>query len=144
MTERIGTKRIYDAADEADGTRVLVDGVWPRGMKKADARIDHWRRDLAPSRELRQWFSHEPRRWAAFREAYRDELAEQPGNLHALVALARGGPLTLIYSARDRWHNQAAVLAEVVREELAEADRANEPLPPVWYDDGRDGVDTGQ
>jgi uncharacterized protein YeaO (DUF488 family) len=112
---RIALKRAYDPPSADDGVRVLVDRLWPRGLKKADARIDHWFKDLAPSTELRQWFAHDPERWEEFRRRYRAELAAQGERLAELRKLAREQPVTLIFAARDEAHNDAVVL----RDELA-------------------------
>jgi uncharacterized protein YeaO (DUF488 family) len=108
-------KRIYDPPADEDGVRVLVDRVWPRGLSKEKAQIDHWLKDVAPSTALRRWFGHDPARWAEFRRRYRAELAETAGPLQALRALIRGKRATLLYGARDEQHNQAVVLAEVLR-----------------------------
>jgi len=135
MAERIALKRIHDPAEPGDGSRVLVDRVWPRGVRKADAAVDHWSREVAPSTELRQWFGHDPERWPEFRRRYRSELAQAPEALRELMALCRSGPVTLLFGARDREHNQAVVLREVLREELAEADAPREPASPVCYAD---------
>lgn len=133
MTERIALKRVHDPADPADGTRVLVDRVWPRGVRKADAAVDHWYRDVAPTTELRKWFGHDPGRWEEFRRRYRSELAQVPEALRALMALCRRGPVTLLFGARDRDHNQAVVLREALIEELAEENSSGEPSSPVCY-----------
>lgn len=133
MTERIALKRIHDPAGPADGTRVLVDRIWPRGVRKADAALDHWYREVAPSTELRKWFGHDPERWPEFRRRYRSELAQAPEALRALMALCRRGPVTLLFGARDREHNQAVVLREVLLEELAEEDAPRPPSSPVCY-----------
>lgn len=116
----IRLKRIYDPAGPADGTRILVDGLWPRGVKKADAAVDDWLRDVAPGKALRQWFGHDPRRWHAFAVSYREELADKPEALRKLLDAARSGPLTLVFAARDRDHNHAVVLRDVLRERLTE------------------------
>lgn len=105
-------KRAYEPAARDDGTRVLVDRVWPRGLTKSKAAIDQWMKDVAPSTELRQWFGHDPERWSEFRRRYRAELAHQSDLLKELRAIARSGRLTLVYSARDERHNQAVVLRE--------------------------------
>lgn len=112
----ITLKRAYEAASPDDGVRVLVDGIWPRGVSKAEIAIDRWERDLAPSRDLRKWFGHDPARWAEFHDRYLHELADpakQPA-LDRLVDEARRGPVTLVYSARDTEHNQAQVLRELL------------------------------
>ena len=112
---QIGVKRAYAAPSAGDGVRVLVDRLWPRGLKKADARIDRWLKDLAPSTELRKWFGHDPARWEEFRKRYRAELAGKRVQMNELRALAREQPVTLIFAARDEAHNEAVVL----RDELA-------------------------
>lgn len=91
---------------------MLVDRVWPRGLSKSDVAIDRWLKDLAPSTELRRWFGHDPRRWAEFRRRYRTELTRKAEFLSELRSIAREGPLTLVYSARDERHNQAVVLRD--------------------------------
>jgi len=106
----IRVKRIYDEATDEDGYRVLVDRVWPRGMSKEKASIDEWARDLAPSAALRRWFAHDPGRWAVFQARYADELAAQREAIAALLARARAGPVTILYGARDRDHNNAVAL----------------------------------
>ena len=106
-------KRVYEPAAEADGTRVLVDRVWPRGITKEKAALSEWLKDVAPSTELRQWFGHDPARFEAFRERYRAELE---GNA-ALDDLRRlKGTVTLVYGAHDETHNQAVVLKELLEE----------------------------
>ena len=133
MSEQIRLKRIYDPAEPGDGYRVLVDRVWPRGVRKADAALDEWMKDLAPSRELRQWFGHDPERWEDFSAAYKAELAQHPKFLEALLEVLRNKTVTLLFSARDRVHNQAAVLRDVLEAELAEEQRPNEASSPVCY-----------
>ena len=102
------------------GRRILVDRVWPRGLTKDELQLDRWIRDISPSPELRRWFGHRPLRWPEFQMRYRAEL-ESPSNqvwLRFLAQLARGGPLVLLYGARDRDHNQAVVLQQVLEERL--------------------------
>ncbi|UEX79716.1 DUF488 domain-containing protein [Spiribacter halobius] len=135
MSADILLKRVRDPVEEGDGTRVLVDRVWPRGVRKADAAVDRWLKEVAPSTELRKWFGHDPERWAEFRRRYRRELADVPEALRELMALCRRGPVTLLFGARDREHNQAVVLREVLREELAAEDEPREPASPVCYAD---------
>jgi uncharacterized protein YeaO (DUF488 family) len=113
----VAVKRVYEAPADGDGLRVLVDRVWPRGLSKEKARIDHWLKDVAPSTALRQWFRHDPERWAEFRWRYRAELAQNPDALEALRSLMRGKRATLLYDARDEAHNQAVVLAEVLEKD---------------------------
>ncbi len=116
MARDVQIKRIYDPAQDSDGYRVLVDHVWPRGVSRERARLDEWARELAPSDELRTWFSHVPERFEKFRARYRDELAAHSEVLENLRERASDGRLTIVYAARDREHNNAAVLAELVRD----------------------------
>jgi len=106
-------KRAYDERAEDDGTRVLVDRVWPRGVTKERAAIDWWAKGLAPSEELRKWFSHDPKRFDEFAERYEAELAGSP-DMERLRRLAAEGTVTLVFGARDREHNQAVVLKRLV------------------------------
>ena len=110
---KIKLKRAYERPDLGDGTRILVDRLWPRGVKKVDAAIDRWLRDIAPSAELRQWFGHRPERWPEFRRRYLAELRERPELIEEIRKAARAGPVTLVYAARDEAHNDAVVLKEV-------------------------------
>ena len=112
----VQAKRIYDPVTRGDGYRVLIDHVWPRGVSREHARLDEWARDLAPSDELRRWFDHVPERFDEFRSRYRDELAGQSDRLAELRHRQRKGPLTILYAARDREHNNAVVLAELLRD----------------------------
>ena len=108
-------KRAYEPAEPADGERILVDRIWPRGVARADARLDEWARELAPSTELRRWFGHDPARFEEFRRLYAEELEPHQEKLEELRRRARRGPVTLVYSARDAEHNDAVVLAEILR-----------------------------
>ncbi|HEX6762768.1 MAG TPA: DUF488 family protein [Gaiellaceae bacterium] len=108
-------KRAYERAQRADGYRVLIDRIWPRGVSKDAARLDEWARELAPSTELRRWFGHDPARFDEFRRRYRDELASHEEKLRELRRRGRTGTLTLVYAARDTEHNDAVVLAELLR-----------------------------
>lgn len=116
MARDIQIKRIYDPAEGGDGYRVLVDHVWPRGVSRERADLDEWARELAPSDELRTWFSHVPERFEGFRARYRDELATHGDLLEELRERASKDRLTIVYAARDREHNNAAVLAELLRD----------------------------
>jgi uncharacterized protein YeaO (DUF488 family) len=107
-------KRAYEPASPEDGTRVLVDRLWPRGIRKSDAAIDYWARELAPSTELRKWFGHDPRRWQEFRRRYGVEISRHAEELGHLHDLARRGTVTLVFGARDELHNDAVVLREVL------------------------------
>ena len=117
MSERITVnnvklKRAYEPAAADDGTRILIDRLWPRGVKKADAAIDEWIKDIALSTALRKWFGHDPARWQEFRSRYAVEVHEHPAELSRLRALARQGPITLVYSAHDEVHNDAVALRD--------------------------------
>ncbi|MGL4284999.1 MAG: DUF488 domain-containing protein [Phreatobacter sp.] len=111
---QVSVRRVYDPAEPADGRRILVDRVWPRGLSKDKAALDAWMRDVAPSSELRRWFNHLPERWEAFKERYRAELAAQPAALEALRGLASKQHVTLLFGARDAVHNQAVALKEIL------------------------------
>ena len=120
----IRLKRAYEPADPDDGSRVLIDRLWPRGVSRARAELDAWEKELSPSAELRQWFGHAPERFEEFRRRYIDELRNQRPRLAALRRVARAGTLTLVYSAHDSQHNDAVVLAEVLRRGLPTSSRA--------------------
>lgn len=108
-------KRAYQKAEAADGYRVLVDRLWPRGVSKEEAHLDEWARELAPSSELRRWFGHAPERYDEFRLRYLEELEVHADKLTELRERARGQTVTLVYAARDTEHNDAVVLAELLR-----------------------------
>src|SRR4051794_21017279 len=118
-TPDIRAKRIYDPAEEADGYRVLIDHIWPRGVTRERAALDSWAKELAPSAELRTWFDHVPERFPAFRSRYLEELEGHGDQIDDLRRRASAGPLTILYAARDREHNNAVVLAELVRDRKA-------------------------
>jgi uncharacterized protein YeaO (DUF488 family) len=109
-------KRVYEAPDPSDGRRILVDRLWPRGLRKEAAHIDEWMKELAPSDELRRWFGHQPERWREFQAKYREELAS-PGlaeSLKKLREFGRKGVVTLLYAAKNEAENNAQVLKEVL------------------------------
>lgn len=110
----IQIKRVYETPVEEDGTRVLVERLWPRGIKKDKARIDLWLKAAAPSPQLRRWFAHDPVKWKEFQRRYRDELSRNAA-VGELLDLARTGPVTLVYSTSDPRHNSAVVLLRFVR-----------------------------
>lgn len=110
----IRLKRIYEPASKKDGTRILVDRLWPRGITKAEAKLDQWNREITPSGRLRAWFGHDPERWTEFSYRYRAELAARPSDLRQLRRQAREGPITLLYAAKDEAHNHAIVLRKVL------------------------------
>ena len=111
-------KRAYESPSPSDGYRVLIDRLWPRGVSRAEAALDEWARELAPSAELRRWFGHDPVRFEEFRRRYIEELRGERSRLAALRRLAREGTLTLVYAAQDEDNNDAVVLAEVLRRGL--------------------------
>jgi uncharacterized protein YeaO (DUF488 family) len=117
----IRLKRAYEPAASSDGYRVLIDRLWPRGVSREQAKLDAWDQELPPSAKLRQWFAHDPRRFEEFRRRYIEELRDQRPRLTELRRRARRGTLTLVYSARDSEHNDAVVLAEVLRRGLPKA-----------------------
>jgi uncharacterized protein YeaO (DUF488 family) len=124
----VRVRRVYDEPSAADGTRVLVDRVWPRGLRKDVLKLDDWAKDVAPSTELRKWYGHDPAKFEEFRRRYLGELAGAPqraalGQLRALTAARPDMPLTLLTATRDVDHSQAAVLAQVLRQ-------AAEPAEP--------------
>jgi uncharacterized protein YeaO (DUF488 family) len=114
-------KRAYDGAGPEDGTRFLVERLWPRGIKKSDLPLDGWLKDVAPSTELRKWFSHDPAKWSDFRRRYRAELQHNPKAWNPLLDAARKGTVTLVFSSHDVEHNNAVVLKEFLESCLAEA-----------------------
>ncbi len=114
---RLTVKRIYADPAAADGCRVLVDRLWPRGLSKDKAKIDHWFRDLAPSNELRRWYGHDPAKWDEFRRRYRAELDANPSVLVPLHELMeKKDTITLLFSSRNETHNNAVALAGFLRE----------------------------
>ena len=108
----IHVKRIYEPAEPADGYRLLVDRLWPRGISKQRASLDAWMKEAGPSAELRRWFGHDVSRWLEFKRRYGAELDSRQDLMAEILALANAGPVTLLYSARDTDHNQAVALAE--------------------------------
>jgi uncharacterized protein YeaO (DUF488 family) len=110
----IAIKRIYDPSSTQDGFRVLVDRVWPRGISKKEAAVDHWAKDIALSTALRKWFNHNPARWTEFQKRYRQELKSQIPPLRHLLEKRGRRRMTLLFSAKDTEHNQAVVLKDVL------------------------------
>ena len=107
-------KRAYEPPTPDDGTRILIDRLWPRGVTKERAAIDQWMKDISPSTELRKWFGHDPARWDEFRDRYAVELNRHSDQMKELRELARKGPITLVYSAHDEVHNNAVVLRDFI------------------------------
>ena len=114
----VRTKRVYEPPSEADGYRVLVDGLWPRGISREQAAVDQWAPELAPSAQLRRWYGHEPSRFEEFARRYRGELGAQRERLNELRRRFRTGVVTLVFAARDATHSNAAVLGDILRRGL--------------------------
>ena len=115
----IQVKRVYEPAAASDGQRLLVERLWPRGIRKESLQIDAWLKDVAPSAELRKWFSHDPKKWAEFQTRYRAELRKNEAALEPLLQAVRKGTLTLVYAARDPERNSAHLLREFIEERLS-------------------------
>jgi len=131
----VSIKRAYEKPSAADGTRILVDGLWPRGISKEDLKISKWEKGIAPSQALRKWYGHDPDKWPEFRKRYRRELGESPRKeaLDHLIGLAEKGNLTLVFGARDAEHSNATVIAETIETEL----KGSRARPPGAGDRGR-------
>ena len=110
----IQLKRVYDAPAREDGSRFLVERLWPRGIKKASLQLDSWLKDVAPSSELRQWFHHDPERWDEFRSRYFAELKQREDSWRPIAEASRKGTVTLLYSSHDTEHNNAVALKEFI------------------------------
>jgi uncharacterized protein YeaO (DUF488 family) len=108
-------KRTYEQVSRADGTRFLVERLWPRGLPKARVHVDAWAKDVGPSTELRKWFSHDPERWPQFKRRYFRELDTRPEVWRPILSKARRGMVTLVYSSHDTAHNNAVALQEYLR-----------------------------
>lgn len=115
----ISVKRVYEPAHAADGKRFLVERLWPRGVKKSVLKVEGWLREVAPSTELRKWFSHDPAKWNEFRRRYFAELDAQPEVLQPLLEAAWQGKVTLVYSSHDQQHNNAVALKEHLERKLS-------------------------
>lgn len=111
----LAIKRVYLEPVPADGFRILVDRLWPRGLSKDKAKVDLWLKDIAPSTELRQWFQHDPAKWTEFQKRYRQELKSKPDQLDTIKAKIHQGPVTLLYGAKDEAHNEAVVLLSILQ-----------------------------
>jgi uncharacterized protein YeaO (DUF488 family) len=110
---KLKIKRVYDKPAEEDGTRILVDRLWPRGLTKQKAKVDVWLKDIAPSTELRKWFAHDPEKWKEFIKKYKQELHENNEQAAILKEYLKQGTVTLVYGARDEVHNEALVIKEL-------------------------------
>ncbi len=125
----IRTKRAYDQPSRGDGTRFLVDQLWPRGIKKDDLELAGWLRQVAPSSPLRKWFGHDPTRWTEFRRKYLSELARKPEAWGPLLEAAKNGDVTLVFGAKDIEHNNALALQAFLQKKL-KAKRSTRPRSP--------------
>ncbi|MBN9225972.1 MULTISPECIES: DUF488 domain-containing protein [Legionella] len=111
----IKIKRIYEQPGSSDGYRILVDRLWPRGVKKEKADIDLWLKDVAPSNGLRHWFNHEPEKWPEFQERYAQELKNKEEQVQTIITKAKSQTVTLLYGAKDEQHNNALALLELIK-----------------------------
>jgi len=111
---KIKIKRVYEKPSKEDGTRILVDRLWPRGLTKQKAAIDLWLKEIAPTTELRKWFAHDPKKWIEFKKKYLQELKENKEQISIIKERLKQGPVTLVYAARDEEYNEAQVLEELL------------------------------
>lgn len=114
----IRVKRVYESPEESDGTRFLVDHLWPRGVKKEEANVEGWIKAVSPSNELRRWFGHDPGKWKEFQRRYFAEMDKKPETWQPLLEAARAGEITLVFSARDEEHNNAVALKRYLEKRL--------------------------
>jgi uncharacterized protein YeaO (DUF488 family) len=114
----LGVKRVYDRREITEGKRILVDRLWPRGVKKSTQNVDAWMRDVAPSNELRKWFSHEPSKWEEFKKKYREELRGNK-DFDELAEMSKKIDITLVYSAKNTEYNNAVALADFIKEKIS-------------------------
>lgn len=110
----IKIKRVYDPAEPGDGKRILIDRLWPRGLKKEDLKMDEWLKEIAPSDQLRKWFSHDPKKYEEFKKRYAKELEDKSGILTRIKTEAKKGTVTILFSAKDTEHNNATALRELL------------------------------
>lgn len=115
MSSQIAVKRVYDQPDASDGVRILIDRLWPRGLSKAELKLDAWPKELSPSSELRKWYGHDPKLYAEFGRRYRSELAAHKDDLAALRAMIKGHPATLLTATRELDLSHATVLRELLK-----------------------------
>jgi uncharacterized protein YeaO (DUF488 family) len=120
----IQVKRAYDSASKDDGIRFLVERLWPRGVKKTALHLDAWLKDVAPSTELRQWFSHDPSKWIEFQRRYFAELNANPKTMEPILEATRRGRVTLVYSSHDKEHNNAVALKTFLAAKISRPGRA--------------------
>lgn len=115
---KINLKRVYDPVSKEDGVRILVERLWPRGVKKEDLKMDEWLKEVAPSTNLRKWFSHDPTKWKGFKKKYFEELNENPEALEPILKALHKGSVTLLYSSKDTEHNNAVCLKNYLEENI--------------------------
>lgn len=113
----IKTKRVYEPAEDSDGIRILIDRLWPRGLKKKEVKIDSWMKSIAPSNELRKWFAHDPSKWDEFKRRYYNEIKDKDG-YRLLLRLAKDKNITLVYSAKEEAFNNATALKTFIENDL--------------------------
>jgi len=116
MSYSITIKRVYEAPEESDGYRILIDRLWPRGIKKESANLTEWLKDIAPSNELRKWFNHEPEKFVEFSKRYREELKQHTEDLKRIAKLVQSQKVTLLFGAKNETQNQAVVVQQVLKE----------------------------
>jgi uncharacterized protein YeaO (DUF488 family) len=121
---RLKLKRAYEPGTRSDGTRILVERLWPRGLSKGTLRVDAWLKEVGPSTELRQWFNHDPEKWPRFRDRYFRELDSRPEAWRPIVSAARRGAVTLVYSSRDTEHNNAVALKDYLQPKIRRRPRS--------------------
>jgi uncharacterized protein YeaO (DUF488 family) len=124
-------KRAYEPASSADGRRILIDRLWPRGLSKRRAAIDEWLKEIAPSTPLRRWFGHDPKKWLEFQRRYKRELRERKDLLRKIATLASRRRVTLVFGARDELHNDAVVLAAVLRARMSRRPKGRRRQAPA-------------
>ena len=112
-------KRAYEQPSDQDGTRILVDGMWPRGVSKQQAQIDLWPKELAPSKELRKWFGHDADKWSEFQTRYFQELQTHTEAVNTVIDQVQKGPVTLVYAAKDTEHNNAVALKKYLQSQAS-------------------------
>ena len=112
---KIGLKRVYDAPEEGDGCRVLIDRVWPLGLSKKTARVDYWLKGIAPSTTLRKWFAHDPEKWGTFKKHYFNELRNNPEAVELMRGLVKQGKVMLVYGAKEERYNNAVALIQYLK-----------------------------
>ena len=119
-------KRAYERASREDGRRILVERLWPRGIRKASLQLDAWLKEVAPTAALRQWFSHDPKKWDEFQRRYRAELEQHPEVCDPILKAARRGTVTLVYSSHDSEHNNAVALRDYLERRMGGTHRSAE------------------